>query len=143
MSGTQNFSVGRDVQAVLIAPNGTRIDLTQLTDFDHTAEYKTATSSSLTAPKQERYLPDGHKLKFDANEALFASIEAGWWAAGSADPGTSPAGSAFVYITETDGSQSTYQFRGLSLKFTGIGNVKSESAIKQTIDGHAMYWDMV
>jgi hypothetical protein len=45
-----NFTVGRDCQAVLIAPNGTRLDLSEVTDFRHTARYKTATSSPLSSP---------------------------------------------------------------------------------------------
>lgn len=149
MAQADNFTVGRDIQAVLIAPNGTRVDLSKMTDFNHTPEYKTAVSSPMTSPKMERYLPDGHKLKFSidrrdsSNEALFSGIEAGWWSVGSADPGTSPNGSLFVYINEVDGSQTTHQFRGVALKFGGIGDAKSEAAIKQTVDGHAMYWAKV
>jgi hypothetical protein len=146
MAHSDNFTVGRDLQAVLLAPNGTRIDLSKMTDFNHTPVYKTAVSTPLNSPRMERYLPDGHTLKFSidrrdsSNEDVFSQIEAAWWAVGSADVGTAPAGSLFVYINEIDGSQITHQFRGVSLKFGGIGDAKSEAAIKQTVDGHAMYW---
>ena len=144
-----NFTVGRDCQAVLIAPNGTRFDMSKITDFSEKAEYKTASSSPLNAPKQERYLPDGHRLSFSfdrrdgANEAIFAAIEQSWWSVGSADLGTSTAGSVFIYITETDGSTTTHQFRGVSLKFGGLGDFRGEAAVKQTVEGHAQYWNKV
>jgi hypothetical protein len=146
---TGSFTVGRDAQAVVIAPNGTRIDLGSVTDFSHKSEYTEVMSKSLNAPKQKRFLPEGHTLKFSldrvgsANEALFSQIEAGWWATGSADSGTSTNGTIFIYINEIDGSQTTHQFRGVALKFDGIGDFKSEQAIKQTIEGYAQYWTKV
>jgi len=142
-----NFTVGRDGQAVLIAPNGTRFDLSKITNFQHTSEYQTVTSRPLNTPKQERYLPDGHRLKFDldrrdaTNEAVFKAIEQGWWTIGTADPGTSPSGTCYIYINEIDGSQTTHQFSGVTLKFGGIGDWKTESAVKQTIEGHAQNWN--
>jgi hypothetical protein len=144
-----NFTVGRDCQAVLIAPNGTRFDLSKVTDFSHTAEHKTATSSPLNSPKQERFLPDGHRLKFSldrrdgTNEAIFAAIEAGWWAFGSIDPGTSSNGAAYIYINEADGSQTTHQFRGLTIKSNGLGDFRGDQPVKQTIEAHAMYGNKV
>lgn len=141
----ENFTIGRDCQVVMIAPNGTRLDLSRVTDINHTAEYMTATSAPLNAPKQERFLPNGHRLRFSVdrrdgtNDALFSSIEAGWWSVGSADPGTSPNGAAYIYIQEADGSQSTYQFRGLTIKWGGLGDMRGEAAVKQTIEAHAQY----
>ena len=149
MAQVDGFTVGRDLQAVLYNPAGARLDLSKMTDFNHTPDYKTATSSPLNSPTMERYLPNGHKLKFSidrrdgSNEREFAGVDARWWAFGSSDPGTATTGALYVYINEIDGSQTVHQFRGLSLKFGGIGDAKSEAAIKQTIDAHAMYWDVV
>src|ERR1700736_3041904 len=135
-----NFTVGRDVQAVLMSPYGTRVDLSALTDISITAEHKTATSSRRNGPKIERFLPDGHRIKISldradaAVETIGAQIEAGWWSVGSADLGTSANGSLFLYITETNGSQTTHQFAGLAMKFDGLGDFKSETPVKQTIE---------
>ena len=137
------FTLGRDGQGSLIAPNGSRIDLSGLTDFDWTPEYKTARSEPLSGPPIERFPPSGHRIRFNldrngpANDAVFAAIEQGWWTVGSADPGTSANGSAFFFINETDGSQTTYQFTGVALKLTKGGEYKSDSPVKQTIEGFA------
>ena len=137
------FTVGRDAQAVFVAPNGTRIDLSGLTDFSWTPEYTTAKAMPLNGPPIERFLPSGHRISFtidrngNANEALISSIENLWWAVGSADSGTSNTGTIFVYIQESDGSQTTWQFSGVSLKVTKGGDFKTDSPIKQTVEGFA------
>lgn len=137
------FSVGRDVQAVLIAPNGVRIDLTNLTDFDVKPQYKTARCEPLNRPPVERSLPAGHNFTFNidrrdaTNDQLFTAIEAGWWASGSADLGTGSAGSLFVYITETNQSTTVEQYAGVSVKLTNKGSIKQDGTIKQTIEGFA------
>jgi hypothetical protein len=144
-----NFSVGRDVQAVVTAPNGTRVDLTGLTDFSYQPQYKKVRSEPLNGPPIERYLPDGHTLKFNIdrtnsnNEALISQIEQGWRTYGSVDPGTWAAGTVYIYITETDGSQTTLQFSGVSLGMTQGGDYKTEAPIKQTIEGFAQRMQQV
>lgn len=137
------FTVGRDAQAVFIAPNGTRLDLSGMTDFNWTPEYKQARSDPLNQPPIERFLPAGHRIKFTidrngpANDLLFSQIELGWWTQGSADPGTSDAGTVYIYIQESSGAQSTYQFSGVGLKLSQGGDFKTDSPIKQTIEGFA------
>jgi hypothetical protein len=144
-----NFSVGRDVQAVAIAPNGTRIDLTGLTDFSYHPMYKKPRSEPLNGPPIERYIPDGHQLKFTIdrtnsnNERLVSQIEQGWWALGSSDPGTWAAGTVYIYITETSGSTTTMQFSGVSLGMTQGGDYKTDTPIKQTIEGFAQRMQVV
>jgi hypothetical protein len=137
------FTVDRDCQAVFIAPNGTRLDLAGLTDFNWTPEYKQARSDPLNAPPIERFLPAGHRLKFTidrnggANDALFSQIELGWWTIGSSDAGTSDSGTVFIYIQETTGAQSTYQYSGVGLKLSSGGDFKTDAPVKQTIEGFA------
>jgi hypothetical protein len=137
MSGT--FSVGFDSSWVVIAPNGTRLDLTGLVDVKWTRRYKTVPHDPLTGPPQERSLPAGHELMLTAErtnaalEQLASQIEQGWWASGSADSGTSTNGSAFLYFNNPDGSQTTHQFSGASLSFPDGGNYVTEGAVKQTI----------
>jgi hypothetical protein len=137
------FTVGRDAQAVFIAPNGVRFDLSGVTDFDWTPEYKTARSDLLNGPPIERFLPAGHRLRFTvdrngpANDTLVTAIEAGWWAVGSADPGTSANGTAFFFINEVDGSQTTWSFAGMTIKVTQGGDFKTDQPIKQTFEGYA------
>jgi hypothetical protein len=152
MSGSTlqgNFSVGRDVSAVATAPNGTRVDLTGLTDFNWAPQYKTPRSEPLNGPPIERMIPYGHRLKFSIdrtnpnNEQLISQIEQGWWTYGSADSGTWSTGTVYVYITETSGSQTTMQFSGVSLGMTQGGDYRTDNPIKQTIEGHAQRMQIV
>jgi hypothetical protein len=144
-----NFSVGRDVQAVCTAPNATRVDLTGLTDFSYQPQYKRVRSEPLNSPPIERYLPNGHTLKFNIdrtnsnNEQLISQIEQGWWTIGSADPGTWATGTVYIYITETSGSTTTLQFSGVSLGMTQGGDYRTDNAIKQTIEGSAQRMQVV
>lgn len=138
-----SFTVGRDGQAVFIASNGIRMDLSGVTDFDWRPEYKTARSDVLQGPPIERFLPAGHRLTFSVdrngpfNDNLMLAIEAGWWAIGSADPGTSGNGVAFFFINEVDGSQTTWSFSGLTIKVTQGGDFKTDQPIKQTFEAYA------
>lgn len=135
-----SFTVGRDCSLVVIAPNGTRLDISGMVDFSWTPEYQNAKSAPLNTPPMERFLPAGHRLKVSidrntpTNDALFSQIEAGWWAVGSIDPGTSNNGSFFIYINEISGAQSVLQFGGVSMKLTSGGDFKTDSPVKQTIE---------
>ena len=146
---TGSFTVGRDAQAVFIAPNGTRLDFSLLTEFSWKPEYKTARSDPLNDAPLERFLPAGHRLMFNvdrngpANDALISQIEQGWWAVGSADSGTSNNGTIYVYITELDGSATTYQGSGVSIKMTNGGDFKTDSPIKQSYEGFARKYQKV
>lgn len=146
---TGSFTVGRDAQAVFIAPNGTRLDLSLMTEFSWKPEYKTARCDPLTEPPMERFLPAGHRITFNvdrngpANDVLISQIEQGWWSQGSADSGTSTNGTIFVYVNELDGSQTTYQGSGVSIKCTNGGDYKTDSPIKQSYEGFARKYGKV
>ena len=137
------FTVGRDAQATFIAPNGTRMDMSGITDFDWTPEYKTARSDVLNGPPIERFLPAGHRLRFSvdrngpANDLLITQIEAGWWNVGSSNLGTSANGSATFTITETTGQQTIMQFGGLTIKMTEGGQFRTDQPVKQTFEAYA------
>lgn len=138
-----NFSVGRDVTAIVIAPNGTRLDLTGLTEVRWVIRQKKVRSEPLNAPPIERYLPDGHELTFELdransnNEQFCSQVEQGWWTLGSADPGTWAGGTVYIYVTETDGSQTVKEFTGASLALVQGGDARVENPIKQRIEGFA------
>jgi hypothetical protein len=145
MSGTTSsgFNVGRDVSVVAIL-NGTRLDVTGLTDFEHRPRYDKPKHRPLNTPTQEMRIPDGHEFKFkidrtsSSNDALFAQIEANWWAGGSRATGT-----VTFYITELDGSQSRYQATGVVMSLEDAGTAKQADAIIQSIEGFASTWQPV
>ena len=82
------FNVGRDVTAVIVASDGTRIDLIGEIEINWRALHETVTHEPINAPPHRRFLPMGHEFTLTlerrgpANEALFSQIEAGYWAGG-------------------------------------------------------------
>lgn len=142
MAGTI-FTVGRDCQGVLVAPNGAQIDLTNGTTIEITPEYKTARCDPLNVPPAERFLPAGHRLMFTidrrnaTNDQIFTAIETAWWSVGSADNGTGSTGAFTLYTNEVGGGQTVEQYQGLALKMSKKGSISQDSPIKQTIEGYA------
>ncbi len=140
---TQTFTVGRDFSAILIGPNGNKFDLSTGTTIEWTPEYKTVRSDPISVPPMERFLPAGHRLVYTvdrngpANDRAFAAIENGWWATGTADGGTNNSGTAYLYVTEADGSQTVYAFQGVAIKLAAGGSIMQDSPIKQRIETFA------
>lgn len=131
---SNNFSVGRDCQLVLMGPYG-RLDLTHVTGFE---------SHQLTAPiridridgvQMAAELPKGWDGFFDlergssAVDDLIAQAEAAY------HNGTSvPAGTLYQYVTETDGSVSTYQYENAVLKLAHAGAWRGDQSVKQRLE---------
>lgn len=135
-----SFTTGMDVTATLIAPNAIPIDLSGLTDLQWTPQYRELRSEPLDGPPIERSLPHGHRIRFaidrngSINEVLVTAIEAGWWKFGGLDPGTSANGAAFFFITESDGSATTWAFAGVSLKMIDGGSFVADRAVRQVFE---------
>lgn len=150
MSGSQSqtFNVGRDVTAVLIAANGTRVDLVGNTEITRRPIYHNITHEPVNAPPIRRYLPAGHELTFTFerrgpdNEELFSAIEQGYWAGGYPN-GATNGGSLFIYVYEPDGSTTTWQGTNVSLGMNEAMRAQQRSAIPQTIEGFASTWNQI
>lgn len=67
-----------------------------------------------------------------ALDDLISAIEAAFWNLGVIGSGT-----IYQYITESDGSTSTYEFIGVSLTLTSAGHYQAENIVKQTIGFYA------
>lgn len=152
MSGTtqQNasFQVGRDVQVVLVASDGTRLDLSGQIEVNWRGLYNTVTHEPLNSPTRRRYLPMGHEFTLTlerrggANEVLFAAIEQGYWAGGYPN-GTQDGGTIYVYVNELDGSVSSYMGTNVALQMTDHMRADQKSALRQTVDGFASTWSVI
>lgn len=135
--GLTAFSIGRDTQLVIMGPHG-RVDLSHVTGFD---------SRQLTAPVRVSRL-DGTQLG--------AELPKGWEGSFEVERGTSvlddfvsvleqdfyngagPAsGTMYQYITETNGSISTYQFDGVVFKLAHAGAWKGDASVKQRLEFYA------
>lgn len=132
--GLTSFSIGRDTQLVIMGPNG-RVDISHVTGFE---------SRQLTAPIRVNRL-DGHQLG--------AELPKGWEGSFEVERGTSAlddfisaieqgfyngagnqSGTIYQYVTETDGSVSTYQFDGVVFKLVSAGVWKGDASVKQKLE---------
>lgn len=127
------FNIGRDCRVVLVY-NGTRIDLPTVTGFQAQQRTSAISSSPLNDMPMFYDVPNGWNGHFsfqrDSSGAddLFAAIESGFWAAG-----TVLLGSIYQYVTECDGSLSTYEYVGASIQLSDAGHYQSEMLVTQAI----------
>ena len=140
---TQTFTVGSDATAVLIGPDGTRIDMPKLTKITVKPMYDKVKITPLNTPPEQRELPAGHDVtlgfeRVDGTvEAYFSQIESSYWSGGTAAGGTGSTGALFVYISNYDGSQTTRNYQKLSLSFDDSGDFSGPKSVPQQITGFA------
>lgn len=131
---TNVFSLGKDCSLVAIAPTGQRLDLSVVTGFEARQSVHQLRIRPLNGPPQGADIPDGWTGSFEvergssAADDLFATIESAFWAGGILG-----VGQIFQYVNEVNGSQSTYQFDGVTMHLSEAGSWKADSAVKQTV----------
>lgn len=136
-NGTGAFSVGRDCQVVLIGPFG-RVDIPNVTHFDCKQETASIKVDRLDGVQMRAELPKGWTFRLESERGssalddLFAQIEETWYNAGIVTVST-----LFQYITEPGGSQTTFAFDNVSLKFDNPGDWKSDASVKSSLSGSA------
>lgn len=128
------FSVGRDCQLVVIGPYG-RIDLTHVTGFEARQHTTPIRVDRIDGSQLAAELPKGWDGHFDlerggpAVDDFIAQIEAAY-VQGSAVP----TGTLYQYVSEPDGSISTYQFDQVVFKLTQSGQWRGDQSVKQRLD---------
>lgn len=131
------YSIGRDCQVVLLW-NGVRVDLRDVTSFQAAQEVRHQRSDPLNSAPVEFSTPAGWRGQFNVDRGssalddLIASIETSFWSAGMIG-----SGSIYQYITEVDGTTSTYEYTGVSLTLSNSGHYQAENIVKQTITFYA------
>ena len=127
------YSIGRDCQVVLLW-NGARVDLRDVVGFQAEQQVKLQRADPLNSVPVEFNTPAGWRGQFQidrgssALDDLVAAIEAAFWNAGTIGSGT-----IYQYVTESDGSISTYEFVGVALTLTNSGHYKAENIVTQTV----------
>lgn len=128
------FSIGRDTQLVVMGPNG-RVDLSHVTAFESRQLTQSIRVSRLDGSQLGTELPKGWEGSFEvergssALDDFISSIEQNFY------NGSGPAvGSMYQYITEADGSVSTYQFDGVVFKLASAGTWKGDASVKQKLE---------
>jgi hypothetical protein len=131
---TTQFSVGRDCQFVVMGPGG-RIDLTYVTQFESRQMTAPVRIDRLDGIMMAADLPKGWEGSFElergtsAVDDFIAAAEAAWYAGG-----TAPYGTLYQYVTEVDGSTSTYQYSSVVFKLVNAGTWKGDASVKQKLE---------
>jgi hypothetical protein len=131
---TNAFSLGRDTQLVIIAPSG-RIDLTYVTGFESRQMTQPIRIDRLDGTQMAAELPKGWEGSFDlergssAVDDFIAATEQSFYTSGQL-----PTSTLYQYVTEADGSISTYQYDGAVFKLAAAGAWRGDAAVKQKLE---------
>lgn len=126
------YSIGRDCR-ITVLWDGSRVDLRDVTSFTANQETQPLRAFPLNGVPAEYNLPSGWRGSFQIARAnavldtLVAAIESGFWNAGTINSGT-----IYQYITEADGSTSTWEYSGISLKLS-TDAWAAETLVHQTV----------
>lgn len=128
------FNVGRDCRVTLLW-NGTRVDLANVTGFQSQAQTQRLNSMPLNSTPKFVEIPNGWSGQFNvdrassAADALFSAIESAFWNSGTIGQGT-----IYQYVTEVDGSTTTWEFSGVAMRLSDAGNWATEAKVTQRIE---------
>lgn len=131
------FSIGRDTQLVIMGPSG-RVDLTHVIGFESRQVTNSIRVSRLDGIQLGTELPKGWEGTFEVERGtsvlddFIVAIEQNFYSGSTVQPST-----MYQYITELDGSVSTYQFDGVVFKLTSAGSWKGDASVKQRLDFYA------
>jgi hypothetical protein len=132
------FSIGRDTQLVVIGPMG-RIDLTHVTSFDSRQITRSVRVDRLDGTHMGTELPKGWEGSFELDRGssvvddFIAAAEQQYFNGSSV-----PAGTMYQYVTETDGSVSTYQYDNVIFRLSNAGSWKGDNSVKQKLEFFAV-----
>ena len=137
-AAVNDFNIGKNCTVVInhpLAPSG-RLDLSIVTDFMAKSNTKDITVDGLDGINRTRFLPQHWDISIGIDRAsaalddFVAALDNAYFTSGSV-----PAGTVYQYVTEMDGSQSTYQFDDVVFKADGSGDWKGDGAVKQKLEG--------
>lgn len=132
--GLTTFSIGRDTQLVVMGSNG-RVDMSHVTGFESRQLTSPVRVSRLDGTQLGAELPKGWEGNFEVERGspvlddFISTIEQDFYNGAAAQPGT-----MYQYVTETDGSVSTYQYDGVVFKLASAGIWKGDTSVKQRLE---------
>ena len=128
------FSIGRDTQLVIMGPTG-RIDISHVIGFESRQITTPVRVSRIDGTQLGTELPKGWEGTFEVERGnsvlddFIAVLEQNYYNGLPVQTGT-----MYQYITESDGSVSTYQFVGVVFKLTSAGTWKGDASVKQKLE---------
>jgi hypothetical protein len=128
------FSVGRDTQLVVVGPSGT-INLVHVTAFESRQVTQSVRVNRLDGNQIGMELPKGWEGSFDLErgdsvvEDFIASTEQVYYNGSIATVST-----MYQYVSEVDGSTSTYQYDSIVFRLSNAGLWKGDAAVRQKLE---------
>lgn len=131
------FSIGKDTQLVVMGPNG-RVDLSHVTSFESRQLTQSIRVNRIDGTQLGAELPRGWEGSFEVERGnsvlddFISSSEQQHYEGRMPSPST-----MYQYVTETDGSVSTYQYDGAVFRLANAGVWKGDAAVKQKLEFYA------
>jgi len=131
------FSIGKDTQLVVMGPGG-RVDLSHVTAFESRQMTQSIRVSRIDGTQLGAELPRGWEGSFEVERGnsvlddFISSSEQQHYEGRMPVPST-----MYQYVTETDGSVSTYQYDGAVFRLANAGIWKGDAAVKQKLEFYA------
>ena len=128
------FSVGRDTQLVVIAPSGT-MNMAHVTAFDSRQVTQSIQVNRLDVNQLGIELPKGWEGSFELErgdsvvEDFIAATEQSFF-----NGSINTTSSMYQYVSEADGSTSTYQYDSVVFRLSNAGIWKGDAAVKQKLE---------
>jgi hypothetical protein len=128
------FSIGRGTQLVVLGPSG-RVDLSHVTGFESRQLTHSVRVSRLDGTQLGAELPRGWEGSFEVERGtsevddFIASAEQLYY-----NSGPVPSGTMYQYVSEVDGSTSTYQFDSVVFRLANAGSWKGDASVKQKLE---------
>lgn len=132
--GISVFSVGRDTQLVVISPSG-QITLSHVTGFESRQVTQSIRVNRLDGNQLGMELPKGWEGSFDLErgdsvvEDFIANAEQSYF-----NGSMNATSSMYQYVSEVDGSTSTYQYDSVVFHLVNAGQWRGDTAVKQKLD---------
>lgn len=129
-----SFSVGKDTQVVVMGPNG-RVDLAHVTAFESRQLTQSVRVSRIDGVHLGAELPRGWEGSFEVDRGTSTLDDfISWWEQQHYNGSMPAACTMYQYVTETDGSVSTYQYDGTVFRLANAGTWKGDAAVKQKLE---------
>jgi hypothetical protein len=128
------FSVGRDTQLVVVGPSGT-INLVHVTAFESRQVTQSVRVNRLDGSQMGMELPKGWEGSFELErgdsvvEDFIAATEQSYY-----NGSVSTTSAMYQYVSEVDGSTSTYQYDSVVFRLSNAGLWKGDAAVKQKLE---------
>lgn len=129
------FDLGRQCRLVLVDPDGNDVQLDKVTGFDAKENTKKVTVDPLNSRPETIHIPMHWDGTFElsrrgpALDILFANRAEAFWNGAPQKWFT-----MFQYISEQDGSETSWQWNKVSIGYADAGSYKATDDVKQRIE---------